>query len=104
MGSIDWSIAKDLGIGGIGLVVLLMVALGRLMPRRTVNAMLAGKDEAIAFWQHAAEQREQALAETIPLLRIANENHETLVRLVASLQQAVTERQGSVEHPKQVNE
>jgi hypothetical protein len=92
VGGIDWSIAKDLGIGGIGLVVLLMVALGRLMPRRTVNSMLAGKDEAIAFWKHAAEQREQALAETIPLLRVANENHETLVRLVAGLQVAVEER------------
>jgi|SRR5690349_16218457 len=104
MGGIDWSIAKDLGIGGIGLVVLLMIALGWLVPRRTVNAMLAGKDEAITFWQHAAEQREQALAETIPLLRVANENHETLVRLVSSLQAAVEERQGPTQLPRRVIE
>jgi len=88
--------AGDLSlIGGIGApsvlaLVILAVIRGYIVPRRTVDSIIKGKDESIEFWKHAAMQREQALQETIPVLKQIHEDHEVVVKLVASLNEAVT--------------
>lgn len=89
MGGIDFNIVKDVGAVGILLLVILMIARGYLVPRKTVDSLIAAKNEAIEFWKHAASQREQALAETIPAFREIHEDHKVVVKLVGSLNEAV---------------
>lgn len=90
MGGIDFNIVKDVGAVGILLLVILMIARGYLVPRKTVDSLITAKNEAIEFWKHAASQREQALTETIPVLKEIHSDHEVVVKLVSSLTEAVT--------------
>lgn len=89
VGGLDFNIIKDVGAIGILLLVILMIARGTLVPKRTVDSLLEGQKTATEVWRHAAEQREQALAETIPLLESAVKNHETVVKIVTGMKNVI---------------
>lgn len=89
MGGFDLALIKDVGAVGILLVIILMVARGALVPRRTVDSLLAEKEKAIDFLRDGLEKRELALNETIPMLEASVKNHETTVKLMTGLQTTV---------------
>lgn len=89
MGGLDLNIIKDVGAVGILLLVILMIARGYLVPRRTVDALLAEKQAAIEFWKAGVTQREEALKATYPLLEASVENHKTVVKLMNGMQETV---------------
>lgn len=89
MSGLDLNIVKDVGAVGVLLLVILLIARGYLIPRRTVDALLAEKQAAVEFWKAGALQREQALVETLPLLEASVKNHDTTVRVMTAIQEAV---------------
>lgn len=85
----DFNIIKDVGAVGILLLVILMIARGNLVPKRTVDALLAEKQKAIDFLTEGVAQREKALNETIPLVRASVDHQETVVKMVTGMSGAV---------------
>jgi hypothetical protein len=77
-----------------GAVVVLIVFVyailrGKLVPSTQVEAQLRQKDEVIQLWKGAAELREQALQETVPLIKEGLENDKTVIRMVAAMRDVV---------------
>lgn len=89
MSAADLSIIGGIGGPGALVIIILMIARGYLVPKRTVDSIVTGKNESIEFWKHAAMQREKALEETIPVLAQIHQDHEVVVKLVSSLNEAV---------------
>ncbi len=89
MSGADVTLITNGGAVAVLLVVFLLIVRGFLVPKRTVDSLLEGQKAAVEYWKHAAEQREKALVETIPLLKAAIENHETVVKMVTGMESAV---------------
>jgi hypothetical protein len=84
--------------GGVGVVAAFLYAIlrGHLVPRRVVEDMRSDKDTQIAklgevvdLWRDAAQAKDQAITEFIPMLNEIIENDKLILKLLGAIREVV---------------
>lgn len=86
-GMLPW-LPPSLLVGFVS-AVLYAILRGHLVPRRSVDAQVAGLQQVVGLWKEAAEAKDQVVAEMLPLVREGLENDKLTISLISGLREAV---------------
>jgi len=84
--------------GGVGIVAAFLYAIlrGHLVPRRVVEDMRSDKDKQISelgqvidLWRGAAQAKDEAIREFIPMLTEITENDKLILKLLGAIREVV---------------
>lgn len=81
-------LTPTIGATGLLAMVVILILMGFLVPRRTVDQMRRDKDQAIAMWKDAYEVSEHASSKKDRQIELLLEANRTTSRVITSLSEA----------------
>jgi hypothetical protein len=85
----------DAGAGALVFIVVLLLFTGRLVPRSTVDAIIAEKQGQTDMWKEAAQRSEATVIEQVKQINALIENSKTTVHVIESLREAAASTSGA---------